>query len=149
MEGTADGLQENEFLARLAMETAINSDDPELLLSGIMAGADVNINLGNGWTPMHYAMDLAIDGMIAAIELIQSVLVQEYLDGSPVEEERVFDHIDFLKHINAKTKFICREPWIGPLPNLLLIDFDWAIVGGESGKGRARKKQADSQTAKL
>lgn len=38
--------------------------DPELLQSLIDAGADVNADLGNGWTPLHLAFDLAIDGMI-------------------------------------------------------------------------------------
>lgn len=75
-----DDLEKNQLLARLAMETALNGDDPELLASVIRTGADVNIDLGDGWTPLHYAMDLAIDGMIqnerelpypAALEMIR------------------------------------------------------------------------------
>jgi len=64
MDSTNSDLGSNIYLGRLAMETALNSDDPELLQSVISAGGDVNIDLGDGWTPMHYAMDLAIDGMI-------------------------------------------------------------------------------------
>jgi protein gp37 len=54
--------------------------------------------------------------------------------GVSVEDERVIDRIDFLRHTNAKTKFLSCEPLIGPLPNLFLTDIDWVIVGGESGK---------------
>ncbi len=57
--------------------------------------------------------------------------------GVSVEDERVIDRIDFLRHTNAKTKFLSCEPLIGPLPDLLLKNIDWVIVGGESGK-RAR-----------
>lgn len=73
----------NESLARLAMETALNSENPSLLGAVISAGADINIDLGDGWTPMHHAMDIAIDGMIQnnletpypeAIEMIRMLI---------------------------------------------------------------------------
>jgi len=54
--------------------------------------------------------------------------------GVSVENEHVVDRIDFLRHTNAQTKFLSCEPLIGPLPNLLLENIDWVIVGGESGK---------------
>jgi len=54
--------------------------------------------------------------------------------GVSVEDERVIGRIDFLRRTNAKTKFLSCEPLIGPLPNLLLTNIDWVIVGGESGK---------------
>lgn len=54
--------------------------------------------------------------------------------GVSVEDERVISRIDFLRQTNAKTKFLSCEPLIGPLPNLLLTNIDWVIVGGESGK---------------
>ncbi len=54
--------------------------------------------------------------------------------GVSVEDERVMDRIDLLRHTNAKTKFLSCEPLIGPLPKLLLNNIDWVIVGGESGK---------------
>jgi len=64
MDSTNADLEGNEYFGRLAMERALNSDAPELLQLVITAGGDVNIDLGDGWTPMHHAMDLAIDGMI-------------------------------------------------------------------------------------
>lgn len=78
----------NENLEKFAMEAALYGDDPDLLLSGLLAGADVNIDLGDGWTPMHHAMDSAKDGMIQnnrqspypeALELIQ-ILVSHGAD---------------------------------------------------------------------
>lgn len=54
--------------------------------------------------------------------------------GVSVEDERVTQRIDFLRQINAKTKFLSCEPLIGPLMNLNLKGIDWAIVGGESGR---------------
>ena len=54
--------------------------------------------------------------------------------GVSVEDERVTHRIDFLRHTNAKTKFLSCEPLIGPLMNLNLSGIDWAIVGGESGR---------------
>ena len=54
--------------------------------------------------------------------------------GVSVEDERVTERIDFLRHTNAKTKFLSCEPLIGPLMNLNLTGIDWIIVGGESGR---------------
>jgi len=54
--------------------------------------------------------------------------------GVSVENQEVEDRIDFLRHTNAKTKFLSLEPLIGPLPNLDLSNIDWVIVGGESGR---------------
>jgi len=54
--------------------------------------------------------------------------------GVSVEDGRVAERIDFLRHTNAKTKFLSCEPLIGPLSNLILTNIDWVIVGGESGK---------------
>jgi protein gp37 len=54
--------------------------------------------------------------------------------GVSVEDLRVIDRIDFLRHTNAKTKFLSCEPLIGPLMNMNLQNIDWVIVGGESGR---------------
>jgi protein gp37 len=66
--------------------------------------------------------------------------LQEELEWTPniwmgvsVENQKVIDRIDFLRKTNAKTKFLSLEPLLGTLPNLNLLDIDWAIVGGESG----------------
>ena len=54
--------------------------------------------------------------------------------GVSVEDNRVSYRIDFLRQINARTKFLSCEPLIGPLSNLQLENIDWVIVGGESGR---------------
>ena len=54
--------------------------------------------------------------------------------GVSVEDSRVTGRIDFLRNINAGTKFLSCEPLIGPLMNLNLENIDWVIVGGESGR---------------
>ncbi len=54
--------------------------------------------------------------------------------GVSVEDSRVVNRIDFLRKVNAKTKFLSCEPLIGPLNNMNLASIDWVIVGGESGK---------------
>ena len=55
---------EETYFGRSAMESALNGDDPEMLKSVILDGGDVNVDLGDGWTPLHYAFDNAIDGML-------------------------------------------------------------------------------------
>ena len=42
----------------------INSDSPPLLKDAIKKGLNVNQGTASGWTALHEAMDLAIDGMI-------------------------------------------------------------------------------------
>jgi protein gp37 len=53
--------------------------------------------------------------------------------GVSVENDKVRNRIDLLRHTNAKVKFLSLEPLIGPLNNLNLENIDWVIVGGESG----------------
>lgn len=54
--------------------------------------------------------------------------------GVSVEDEKVIDRIDYLRHSSALVKFLSCEPLIGPLLNLDLTNIDWVIVGGESGR---------------
>jgi len=54
--------------------------------------------------------------------------------GVSVEDQRVVGRIDLLRKTNAQIKFLSCEPLIGPLPNLNLVDINWVIVGGESGR---------------
>ena len=54
--------------------------------------------------------------------------------GVSVEDGRVVQRIDYLRKINAKTKFLSCEPLIGPLMDMNLSNIDWVIVGGESGR---------------
>lgn len=53
--------------------------------------------------------------------------------GVSVEDDKVINRIDLLRGTKAKVKFLSLEPLIGPLPNLILKEIDWVIVGGESG----------------
>lgn len=53
--------------------------------------------------------------------------------GVSVENQKVQNRIDHLRHTRAHVKFLSLEPLLGPLPNLNLSGIDWVIVGGESG----------------
>ena len=56
--------------------------------------------------------------------------------GVSVETARYTSRIDHLRTVPAAVRFLSIEPLLGPIPNLLLDDIDWVIVGGESGPGR-------------
>jgi protein gp37 len=62
--------------------------------------------------------------------------------GVSVENQKVIDRIDNLRHTTAKTKFLSCEPLIGPLVDMNLSGIDWVIVGGESGR-KPRPMQED------
>lgn len=53
--------------------------------------------------------------------------------GTSVEDSRVTHRIDILRHCPAHVKFISFEPLIGPVGEVDLSGYQWAIVGGESG----------------
>lgn len=53
--------------------------------------------------------------------------------GVSIENDKSRERIDFLRHTNARVKFLSLEPLIGPLKKLNLDKIDWVIVGGESG----------------
>ncbi len=55
--------------------------------------------------------------------------------GVTVETNPYLRRVDRLRETGAKVKFLSLEPLLGPLPDLDLEGIDWAIVGGESGKG--------------
>jgi len=62
--------------------------------------------------------------------------------GVTVENEKNTFRIDDLRKTGANTKFLCMEPFLGPVPELDLKGIDWVIVGGESGPGaRPMKKE--------
>jgi protein gp37 len=61
--------------------------------------------------------------------------------GTSVEDVRVLDRIDDLRHVPAAIRFLSLEPLIGPLRHLPLDGIHWVIVGGESGpKARPMEK---------
>ena len=53
--------------------------------------------------------------------------------GTSVEDDRVTERIGLLRDCPASTLFISFEPLIGPVGDVDLSGYDWAIVGGESG----------------
>jgi protein gp37 len=55
--------------------------------------------------------------------------------GTSVEDKRVLDRVDLLRHVPAAVRFLSCEPLIGSLRDLDLRGIDWVIVGGESGPG--------------
>jgi len=60
--------------------------------------------------------------------------------GTSVEDERVTDRLDLLRDCPADTRFVSFEPLIGPVGEVDLTDYDWAIVGGESGPADERRE---------
>jgi protein gp37 len=55
--------------------------------------------------------------------------------GTSVEDASVVSRIHDLRLVPAAIRFISFEPLIGPVGQLDLAGIDWAIVGGESGRG--------------
>jgi protein gp37 len=60
--------------------------------------------------------------------------------GTSVEDERVTERIDLLRSCEAETLFLSFEPLIGPVGDIDLTGYDWAIVGGESGPDDDRRE---------
>lgn len=57
--------------------------------------------------------------------------------GATVEDGRVIERIDHLRHAPAAVRFLSVEPLIGPVGRMDLAGIHWVITGGESGP-RAR-----------
>ena len=53
--------------------------------------------------------------------------------GTSIELDQYVFRADYLRKIDARTRFLSCEPLLGPLPSLDLTDIGWVIVGGESG----------------
>lgn len=66
--------------------------------------------------------------------------------GTSVEDKRVVERLDLLRPCEADVLFVSFEPLIGPVVesagNLDLSNYDWAIVGGESGPNDVRREMA-------
>lgn len=67
-------------------------------------------------------------------DIISEVLPNVWL-GTSVENAEVAARVDFLRTVPAAIRFISFEPLIGSVGQIDLTGIDWAIVGGESGKG--------------
>ena len=55
--------------------------------------------------------------------------------GTSIESARYIRRADDLRETPAAVRFLSLEPLLGPLPSLSFEGIDWAIIGGESGKG--------------
>jgi protein gp37 len=53
--------------------------------------------------------------------------------GTSVEDDRVTERLDLLRDCDANVLFVSFEPLIGPVGDVDLTGYEWAIVGGESG----------------
>jgi len=60
--------------------------------------------------------------------------------GTSVEDERVAERVEILRDCPAETLFVSFEPLIGPVGDVDLSGYDWAIVGGESGPDDVRRE---------
>jgi protein gp37 len=60
--------------------------------------------------------------------------------GTSVEDERVVERLDLLRDCEADTLFVSFEPLIGPVGEVDLGGYSWAIVGGESGPDDVRRE---------
>ena len=57
-------LNQPDANGKFPIEIAMDKDDFTMVKSLIAAGADPNIDLGYGWTPLHEAIEACIDTMI-------------------------------------------------------------------------------------
>ncbi|MFC0241516.1 phage Gp37/Gp68 family protein [Rhodopseudomonas telluris] len=62
--------------------------------------------------------------------------------GTSVESGEATERIDYLRNVPAAIRFISFEPLIAPVGLVDLHEIDWAIVGGESGRGARPIKEA-------
>ncbi|MCA1671718.1 MAG: phage Gp37/Gp68 family protein [Actinobacteria bacterium] len=53
--------------------------------------------------------------------------------GVSVEDTRVLDRVEDLRHVPAAVRFLSCEPLLGPLDGIDLTAIQWVIAGGESG----------------
>ena len=55
--------------------------------------------------------------------------------GTSIELDEYACRADDLRGTPSAVRFLSLEPLLGPLPSLSFEGIDWAIIGGESGKG--------------
>lgn len=55
--------------------------------------------------------------------------------GVSVESADHLGRLDALRETPAAIRFVSFEPLLGPINDVNFTDIDWAIIGGESGKG--------------
>jgi len=69
--------------------------------------------------------------------------------GTSVEDAQAAERIDLLRDCNAETLFVSFEPLVGPVGAVDLADYDWAIVGGESGPDADRREMDHEWARKI
>jgi protein gp37 len=62
--------------------------------------------------------------------------------GTSIEDGRVLDRLNAIRHVPAAIRFVSLEPLIGSVAEGDLTGINWAIVGGESGP-RAREMKPE------
>jgi protein gp37 len=55
--------------------------------------------------------------------------------GTSIETDEYTDRADWIRQAPTALRFVSLEPLLEPLPSLSLDGIDWAIIGGESGRG--------------
>ena len=55
--------------------------------------------------------------------------------GTSVEDTQAATRIDRLREVRCSVRFVSFEPLLGPIAGVDLSGIDWAIIGGESGRG--------------
>lgn len=87
-------------------------------------------------TPQHHYQILTKrPERMAAFALKRKAILRNVWLGTSVEDAAVVGRIDHLRRAPAAIRFISFEPLIGPVGEVNLTGIDWAIVGGESGRG--------------
>lgn len=69
--------------------------------------------------------------------------------GTSVENRDVTERLDLLRSCDANTLFVSFEPLIGPVGEVDLTGYDWAIVGGESGPDDVRREMEHEWAADI
>jgi protein gp37 len=94
------------------------------------------------WDVIRRCPNLVFQILTKRAERIRAHLPPEWGPGYPnvwlgvsVERNDYCWRADVLRGVPARTRWVCAEPLLGPLPHLDLDGIHWLVVGGESGPG--------------
>lgn len=97
-------------------------------------------------TPWHTYQILTKREKIMAEYFVKRVLPKNVWLGVTVENRKAIKRVDYLRNIEASTRFISIEPLLEDLGQINFDKIHWVIVGGESGpKARPMKKEWASE----
>lgn len=92
------------------------------------------------WAVVRQCPNLIFQILTKRPERIEGHLPADWGNGYPnvwlgvsVERNDYCWRADILRTIPARTRWVCAEPLLGPLPDLNLDGIHWLVVGGESG----------------